>query len=217
MFMSDFDVNGLLGMYPVFLLSTPRALELLTAAAGGSIAERRLLDIGSGSGDVTTRLLPLVSTVDCTEQSRFMARRLRRRGFNCFHGAAGEGAAGDPLASSDPYDIVSLLNVIDRTSRPRTLLRSVAAHLRPGGILLLSTPLPFEAVVYHGGAARAPEERLHVEAEVWEDATLELWRNELVPLGLELGAFTRTPYLSGGDVLQPAYVLDAAVLACRKR
>jgi SAM-dependent methyltransferase len=217
MFMSDFDVNGLLGMYPVFLLSTPMALELLEKTAGSSIADRRLLDIGAGSGDVTTRLLPLVSHVDCTETSRFMARRLRRRGFSCFHGAAGEGSAGDPLRAQPAYDIVSLLNVIDRTSRPRSLLRAIAAHLEPGGILLLSTPLPLESVVYHGGGTRAPEEALAIKAEAWEDAVLELWRKELAPLGFELGALTRAPYLSGGDALQPAYILDAAVLACRKR
>lgn len=217
LFMSDFDVNGLLGMYPVFLLSTPMALALLEKAAGGSVAERRLLDIGSGSGDVTTRLLPLVSSVACTETSRFMARRLRRRGFDCFRGAVGAGAPGDPLGAQEPYDIISLLNVIDRTSRPRTLLRTIAAHLHPGGILLLSTPLPFEPVVYHGGTTRAPAEALDIETQVWEDAVLELWRAELAPLGFELGALTRTPYLSGGDALQPAYVLDAAVLACCRR
>jgi len=217
LFMSDFDVNGLLGMYPVFLLSTPTALALLEKTAGGSVAERSLLDIGSGSGDVTTRLLPLVSSVACTETSRFMAWRLRRRGFDCFRGAVGGGALGDPLGAQEPYDIVSLLNVIDRTSRPRTLLRAIAAHLQPGGILLLSTPLPFEPVVYHGGTTRTPEESLGIETDVWEDAVLELWRDELSPLGFELGALTRTPYLSGGDALQPAYVLDAAVLACHKR
>jgi SAM-dependent methyltransferase len=216
-FLSDFDVNGLLGMYPVFLLSTPMAIELLEKAARGSVSERSLLDIGSGSGDVTTRLAPLVRSVDCTETSRFMVRRLRRRGFECFRGAAGEAAPGDPLGRQEPYDIVSLLNVIDRTSRPRSLLRAIARHLRQDGILLLSTPLPFEPVVYHGGATSSPEEPLGIEAEGWEDAVLELWRNELAPLGFELGALTRTPYLSGGDALQPAYVLDAAVLACRKR
>jgi SAM-dependent methyltransferase len=217
MLFSDFDVNGLLGMYPVFLLSTPAALQLLEKAAGGSVAQRRLLDIGSGSGDVTTRLAPLVRSVDCTETSRFMARRLRRRGFECFRGAVGEGLPGDPLTAGEPYDIVSLLNVIDRTSRPRSLLRAIAAHLRPDGVLLLSTPLPFEPVVYRGGATRPPEEPLGIEADVWEDAVLELWRSELEPLGFDLAALTRTPYLSGGDALQPAYVLDAAVLACRKR
>lgn len=218
LFLSDFDVNALLGVYPVFLFSTPQALALLEAAHGGAgLSERRLLDIGAGSGDVTTRILPIVGSVDCTETSRFMARRLRRRGFTCFRGVAGEGARNDPLASSARYDIVSLLNVIDRTRRPRSLLRAVAAHLAPGGVLLLSTPLPFDPIFYDGSVTRRPEERLSIASEAWEDAVLELWRNELEPLGFAPGALTRLPYLSGGDVQQAAYVLDAVVIACRKR
>src|ERR671910_803604 len=51
--LSDFDANALLGMYPVFLLSTPGALRLIEAARPGGVAEARWLDIGAGSGDVT--------------------------------------------------------------------------------------------------------------------------------------------------------------------
>ena len=216
LFMSDFDVNAVLGVYPVFLLSTPQALTLLERASGGKLAETRLLDIGAGSGDVTTRLAPLVAALDCTETSRFMARRLRQRGLACFRGVVGVGLPNDPLQSTEPYDVVGLLNVIDRTPRPRSLLRAIAQHLRPGGILLVSTPLPFEPVIYKGGATRPPEEALEITAGEWEDGVLSLFRNELAPLGFEASALTRVPYLSGGDALQPVYVLDAAVFACRK-
>lgn len=216
LFLSDFDVNALLGMYPVFLFSTPQAATLLGAAAERDLSQLRLLDIGAGSGDVTTRLLPLVEDLECTELSRFMARRLRRRGFECRRGVVGDGSPADPLSNHGKFDVVSLLNVIDRTPRPRALLSAIASHLQPGGVLLLSTPLPFDPLYYQAGATRDPEERLSVRAEQWEDAVLELWQNELAPLGFELSAITRLPYLSGGDVRHPLYVLDAAVLACRK-
>jgi SAM-dependent methyltransferase len=214
---SDFDANALLGMYPVFLLSTPQAQQLLEAARPGGVAAARLLDIGAGSGDVTTRLAPLVDHIECTEASRFMARRLRRRGLDCWHGRVGEGAAGDPLASAARHDVIALLNVVDRASKPRSLLASVARRLPPGGLLLLATPLPYDPFYYAGAATLAPEEKLAVTAERWEDATLELWQNELEPLGLELRALTRLPYLSGGDRQHPAYVLDDVVLVCAKR
>ena len=42
-FLSDFDVNGLLGMYPMHLLDTSQWQALL---GGGSA--RRLLDVGAG-------------------------------------------------------------------------------------------------------------------------------------------------------------------------
>jgi SAM-dependent methyltransferase len=214
---SDFDANALLGMYPVFLLSTPQAHQLLSAARPGGLAAARLLDIGAGSGDVTTRLAPLVDGIECTEASRFMARRLRKRGLSCWHGRVGEGAAGDPLAGDTRFDVVALLNVIDRASKPRSLLAHIARRLPQGGLLLLATPLPYDPFYYSGPATHAPEEKLDVTAERWEDATLELWQKELAPLGFEPRALTRLPYLSGGDAQHPAYVLDDVVLVCEKR
>ncbi len=216
LFVSDFDANAWLGMYPVFLFSTPQALALLEAARPSGLEQARLLDVGAGSGDVTTRLAPLVESTHCTETSRLMARRLKKRGLPCWLGRAGEGAPGDPLASG-AFDVIALLNVIDRASRPRALLAHAALRLPPGGVLLVSTPLPYEPFFFDGSLTRDPEERLEIRGEGWEEAVSELWRHELEPLGLELARLTRLPYLSGGDAQYPAYVLDAAVLVCRKR
>lgn len=216
LFLSDFDANALLGMYPVFLLSTPGALRLVEAARPGGVSGARWLDIGAGSGDVTTRVAALADSMQCSETSRYMARRLRRRGFSCWLGSVGEGEPGDPLLHEPPFDVVSLFNVIDRAPRPRSLLQAVAQGLPSRGLLLLSTPLPFAPFYYAGSVTRDPLEKLNVASEGWEDALAELWRNELAPLGLELRAVTRLPYLSGGDVHHPAYVLDAAVLVCEK-
>ena len=214
--MSDFDANALLGMYPVFLLSTPEALRLLEVARRGGVNDASWLDIGAGSGDVTTRVAPLADSLRCTETSRYMARRLRRRGFPCWHGRVGEGAAGDPLVSQPPPQVVSLFNVLDRAERPRSLLGAVVAALPARGLLLVSIPLPYSPFFYRGSVTREPLEKLAVSGERWEDAVGELWRNELAPLGVALRAVTRLPYLSGGDVQHPAYVLDAALLVCEK-
>lgn len=214
--LSDFDANALLRMYPVFLLSTPQAMQLLHAARPGGLGPARLLDIGAGSGDVTTRLAPLFEVVQCTEVSRHMARRLHRRGFPCWRGAVGDGAPGDPLASEPAFDVIALSNVLDRAPRPRSLLASVVRHMPTGGLLLLSTPLPYAPFFYDGPVVRDPAERLNVTAKGWEEAAAELWQNELAPLGLRLRVLTRLPYLSGGDVQYPAYVLDDAVLVCEK-
>jgi SAM-dependent methyltransferase len=216
LFLSDFDANALLGTYPVFLLSTPQALGLIEAARPVGVSTGRWLDIGAGSGDVTTRLAPLVNELVCTEASHHMARRLRRRGFSCWVGRAGEGAPGDPLAQGGVFDVISLLNVLDRAARPRSLLARAVQQLPPRGLLMLSLPLPYEPFYYAGSRARDPLEPLQVKAERWEDALVELWRHELAPLGLGLRALTRLPYLSGGDVQHPAYVLDDALLVCDK-
>src|SRR4051812_16826539 len=52
--LSDFDVNGLLDMYPMHLLSTGQWQELL-----GPRSIARCLDVGAGSGDVSVELAPL--------------------------------------------------------------------------------------------------------------------------------------------------------------
>jgi SAM-dependent methyltransferase len=203
--LSDFDVNGLLGTYPLFLLGTEQARRLLGPGAHG-----RLLDVGAGSGDVTLELAPLFSEVVVTETSFVMARRLERRGFRCVRADLSQ---DDPPAG--PWDVVSCLNVIDRCARPRTLLARLCALAGERTRLLLATPLPYQPFVYAGGHTRPPLEQLAISASSWEACASELVDHVLEPLGLSVEALARVPYLSGGDPDRPLYILDDAVLVCR--
>ncbi|MFO0571776.1 MAG: methyltransferase domain-containing protein [Polyangiaceae bacterium] len=204
--LSDFDLNGLLGTYPLFLLSRVQWERLLGSAPRGS-----LLDVGAGAGDVTARIAHGFETVVATETSRMMARRLRQRGYRCHLGEL----ADAPLAGR--FDVVSCLNVIDRTSRPASLLQRIRELVAENGRLVLATPLPFEPFAYAGGRTLPPEEKLAVTAPRWEEAAVELVERVLGPLGLELESFSRAPYLSGGDPHEPYYVLDDFVVVCRRR
>jgi SAM-dependent methyltransferase len=202
---SDFDVNGLLGTYPMFLAGRSDFEALLSPAPGAC-----LLDVGAGNGDVTAELAPLFAEVDTMETSWAMARRLRKRGYRCQRRDLSD---GEPPEGT--WDVVSCLNVIDRSARPRTLLRRAAALLKPNGKLLLASPLPYSPFVYEGGRTLPPLEKLGIRAERWEDALAELCTRELEPLGLRVETFTRCPYLSGGDPQRPLYVLDDAIVLCR--
>jgi SAM-dependent methyltransferase len=204
-YMSDFDANGLLDMYPMYLLGTAQWRKLLGSAARG-----RLLDVGAGSGDVTVRLAPLFAEVVTTETSAAMSWRLRKRGFRCENYDVG--LDGVPTG---PYDVISCLNVLDRTRRPLSLLRHVKAGLAPGGRLVLSLPLPYSPHYYDGSRTLDPEEPLPIASPHWESGAALLVDRVLEPLGLELETFTRAPYLSGGDSKQAVYELDAAVCVCR--
>lgn len=210
LFLSDFDTNALLKCYPVFLLSTPQTQQLL-----GDTASSCLLDIGAGSGDISTRLAPLFKQLQCTETSRGMARRLAKRGLSCWTGAVGEGHERDPLNGS--HRVVSLLNVIDRCPRPRKLLQAIVEQLPDDGRLLLATPLPFDPFFYRGGRTLPPEDKLTIDSPVWETAVCQLVERELQPLGLRVEKLSRMPYLSGGNANHPLYLLDDAVLVCSKR
>lgn len=205
-FMSDFDVNGLLGTYPLFLLSAAQWRGLLGT---GPVA--RYLDVGAGCGDVTARVAELASEVVTSETSWAMARRLERRGFACLRADLAE------IEPRERFDLVTCLNVIDRSARPRTLLARLARALTPDGRLVVATPLPYAPFVYAGGTTRAPAERLPLDAGDWEAGVAELAERVLGPLGLEVLALTRAPYISGGDPGRPLYVLDDAVVVCRKQ
>lgn len=205
--MSDFDANALCGMYPMYLGSTEQWQRLL-----GTGADRRLLDVGAGSGDVTVRLAPLFGAVQTTEVSLCMSWRLRRRGFSC----ARCDVARDHIPAA-PYDVITCLNVLDRCAYPLTLLERAARALKPDGQLCLALALPYSPFVYDGPRSLDPLERLSCTSEVWEDAVVELVNGTLEPLGFDVEVLSRLPYLSGGDRRSAIYELDDAILICRAR
>jgi SAM-dependent methyltransferase len=204
-FLSDYDVNGLLGTYPLYLLGSAQ-WEALIGGGGG-----RLLDVGAGSGAVTARAEPLFEEIVATETSWAMARRLRARGYTVHE---------LDLAETIPpgigtFRVVSLLNVLDRSHRPRTLLACASALLGQGGKLLISIPLPARPHVDVGATTVDPDEPIGADGETFEEALGHLVRDTLRPQGIEVEAFSRVPYLSRSDGEISVIALDAAVLVCR--
>lgn len=200
-FMSDFDVNGLLDIYPMQLLSSEQFRRILPPGP-----RTTLLDVGAGSGDVTAALGPLFERVLAFETSRLMRRRLERRGI-----AARSHDLVRAPTEEGPFDAIACLNVLDRCARPRRLLTHAVRALAPNGLLIAALALPYAPFYYEGGRTLDPEEPLAVSNAGWEDAFGTLISREILPLGLDLVAWTRAPYLSGGDARQPLYVLDDAV------
>lgn len=205
LYLSAYAVNGLLGAYPMHLLSEAQWRTLLGTHAGG-----RLLDVGAGSGDVTATLAPCFTRVDCTETAKPLVWRLRRRGFVVHaHDLA---AAEVPDA---PYDAVSLLNVVDRCHRPTALLAAALRALRQGGLFILAVPLPYRPVAYDGPYLIEPSAPLACRGERWEDAAASLIEHVLEPAGLTTLALSRVPYLAGGDAGQALAVHDDVVVVSR--
>lgn len=206
-FMSDFDTNGLLDMYPLFVASREHWQALL-----GSAKVPRLLDVGAGSGDVTRTLEPLAEHIVTTELSRHMAERLRRGGFECHELDVAEHDLPGPR-----FDLITCLNVLDRTPRPRRLLERLRILLEPGGRLVIALVLPYEPFFYSGPSTTDPLERLTCAEPAWEAAVSSLVERELEPLGLTLISVSRAPYLSFGDTARGLYHLDDAILVLEKR
>jgi SAM-dependent methyltransferase len=205
-FVSDFDANGLLNMYPLFLAGTEHWRLLL-----GQEPVARLLDVGAGSGNVTRTLVPCAKQVVATELSAPMARCLRRAGIECH-----ELDLAEQALPGAPFDLVSCLNVLDRTARPRRLLERLLTLLVPGGRFLLALALPYRPFHYVGASTPEPLERLSCGDSNWEGAVNQLVERELEPLGLSVLSLSRAPYLSFGDAARSLYELDDAVLLLKK-
>jgi len=225
MAMSRTDANALLGLAQMHVLTTEQARTLLEHGADpgarSAPGPRRLLDVGAGDGTVTRQLAPLADEVVTTEVSAGMVRRLRRGGHRC--AATGDltpaalGAALGEDTPAEPFDLVACCNILDRCSRPRSLLREMRRLLRPGGRLLLAVVLPFKPFVERGTQKVPPEEVLPMEGgrcgdgASFEGAVQAMAERVLGPAGFAVEAWTRLPYLSAGDLSEPYYVLDDAI------
>lgn len=206
-FVSTYDVHGWLGSYAMHLLSGQAFRALL-----GEHKRQSLLDVGAGAGYVTEYARPLFEQIACTETSGPLRRRLKKRGFE----AHGVDLTEQTLGRT--FEVITCLNVLDRTARPRTLLAQLIAHLAENGLLVLAMPLPLRPHVHVAGGTVAPRERLPGAgvAQSWERSARALAEQLLLPAGLRIERLARVPYLSRGDAGAAVYVLDDAVFVCSK-
>jgi SAM-dependent methyltransferase len=94
----------------------------------------RLLDVGCAYGFFLQEAKPHfeVTGIELAEDA---AAFCRRTGLNVVSGVADEAT----LRGLGPMDVIVLLDVIEHLPDPRATLRLCAEHLRPGGIVVLTT------------------------------------------------------------------------------
>jgi len=110
-----------------------QASELLEGLSPG-FHGARLLDVGAGSGILVEQANRLGWEAEGVEPSAWLANRARERGI-----AVHTGTLPHP-GPTPPYDVVTLVDVIEHVTDPRGLLGEVRKLLRPGGLLLVVTP-----------------------------------------------------------------------------
>ena len=206
--LSDYDAYGLLGMYPMHLLSTPQLKGLLGARTAHP---RALLDVGAGAGDITRHALPLFDQVVATEASAVMRLRLRARGLRVLE----HDLSRAPLPGVQRFDAVLCLNVLDRCAYPRSLLHHLRDALAPQGKLVLAAPLPIAPHVQRGGRTADPEEPLPQAASTFEAGASDLGAL-LGASGLQVLRVSRVPYLCRGDAGARLHALDDALFVCSR-
>ena len=223
--MSLTEANAALGRGKMHVLSSEQT-ETLLGRCGESLGRRWFLDVGAGCGEVTEALAGSFEKTCATESSPGMAARLRERGFSVvIESDTIERVVEDVRAlggdvDEDGFDVVAALNLVDRVRAPKTLLTQLRRALKPKvGILILAIVVPFRPFVENADGTRsapAESERLDVPSSgSWEAGVEALWSELIAPLGFELVALSRVPYISEGDHLYDAYVLDDAVFVLR--
>ena len=95
----------------------------------------------------------------------------------------------DPLAGRE-FDTVACLNVLDRCSHPKGLLKTMRSLMKPStGKLLLAVVFPFRPFVEvgWGGKLVKPEEDLGMDPEAgWESSVNQMVEQVLQPAGFEV-------------------------------
>lgn len=113
----------------------PRALQMRKLLESlGLAAGARLLDVGAGSGILVEQALAAGYRAEGIEPSHWLVEAARERGLPVH-----EGALPSP-AIRGPYDVVTLVDVIEHVSQPVELLAQARALLAPGGVVAIVTP-----------------------------------------------------------------------------
>lgn len=103
------------------------------------LAGKRALDIGCGAGLVAEPLARLgadMTAIDAAPENIAVAsEHAARMGLTIDYRACGVEALDDA-----PYDLITSLEVIEHVTDPALFLSAIARLLKPGGLLILSTP-----------------------------------------------------------------------------
>ncbi len=207
-FVSAYDAHGLFGSYAMHLLSAAQWGELV-----GGERKSALLDVGAGAGYVTQQAASWFERIVCTETSRQLARRLSTRGFSVHV----QDLVEAPLPTQTaPFDVISCLNVLDRTPYPLRLLQALHSMLlTPTAQLVIALPLPLRPHVHVPGGTISPAEPLPMGERSFEAAMCEM-SAFLEGQGFRIVRLSRVPYLSRGDAHASVYELDDALWVLKR-
>jgi SAM-dependent methyltransferase len=109
-------------------------LRLISRLLERSLGGLRLLDVGAGGGFLVEEARAIGVRAEGVEPSAWLCAQARGRGLPVHHGL---------LPHPDirgPFDLVTLVDVIEHAPDPVHLLRQAAAAVKPGGFVVVVTP-----------------------------------------------------------------------------
>lgn len=115
--------------------SSSRAIEIIIERSGG-LPDKDILEIGCATGDLLSEMKKAGGRTKGLEISGFASDIARKRGLDIFTGTV-EGYIAGP---HEQFDVVAAFEVIEHVLSPVRFLKSCSDLIRPGGLLILSTP-----------------------------------------------------------------------------
>jgi 2-polyprenyl-3-methyl-5-hydroxy-6-metoxy-1,4-benzoquinol methylase len=115
--------------------NSSRRLSNLLAVLGRPSSTVRLLDVGCSSGAFLQSALRLGFSAEGVEPSADAAQTARAAGLKVFTGYLEQ--AQFPDAS---FDAITLIEIVEHLRDARSLLQECARILKPGGVVLVTTP-----------------------------------------------------------------------------
>ncbi len=202
----DYVVHGLLKLYPMHLISARQWLTLI-----GGLKEK-LLDIGAGQGFATREARTVFKQISTTETSSSMLKILSKHGFVVFKEDLGVSIPKD----MEKYDVVSILNVLDRCDFPITMLRNAASLLKEDGLLIIAIALPIKAYVRAVKGARGQLQPLPTTLDLVWEKQMDYFNEQVLKVNdLEVVRWTRLPYIWKNGKPECFSYLDDAVMVCK--
>jgi 2-polyprenyl-3-methyl-5-hydroxy-6-metoxy-1,4-benzoquinol methylase len=113
----------------------PRAIGIINEQFGG-LQDKDVLEIGCATGELLSEMKKAGARTKGLEISDFAADIARKRGLDVTTGTIEDCAADYP----NRFDIVMAFEVIEHVLSPTLFLKNCAEIVRPGGLLMLSTP-----------------------------------------------------------------------------
>lgn len=208
-FIPLYDIDAILKIYPLYILGKSMWRRIVPKELQGG----KLLDVGAGQGLVTLNAKPIFGEITTTDTSRFVARRLRARGFKCIR----KDIAKNPnLFNKKEFDVVSLLNVLDRSEYPITLLKNSISFLKDDGYMIISIPIPIRPMVFSLSVDVPSEILVKNQNGNFEECVADFYENVLKPNGLTVTLLARLPYICQGDDVGKINALDNFLVVCKK-
>jgi SAM-dependent methyltransferase len=210
---STIDANAILDLHKTFIFEP----EVLGTMLGG-VKKLRLLDVGSGDGGVICDLAAMFEHVTATEASEACFNRLKSKKF------VHEALYCNTLRGlhSKRFDVVSLLNVLDRCRAPIELLNEAVKLTNSEGRLLIALVYPYTPFVtegdFHGSQLNESQQLPLLRCSSFEEFCNRAAKEVFAPLNLSVEFLTRTPYMCvayENPYVPPYSCLDNAVFVLK--